>query len=71
MVQASKKITEQRLKCEENERGAHSEKNVRCGYTGGKTKRAAKHTMEKCMQERHDRSVSERGHYDKQGSIEE
>ena len=65
MVQASKKITEKRLfkvvrPCEENERRAHSEKNVRCGHTGGKKKRTAKPTMERCMQERHDRSGSER-----------
>ena len=57
MVQASKKITEKRLfivirPCEENERRAHSEKNVRCGHTGGKKKRTAKPTMERCMQER-------------------
>ena len=28
--------------CEENERGAHSEKNARCGNTREKKKRAAK-----------------------------
>ena len=57
--------------CEENERGAHSEKNVRCGHTGEKKKRTAKPTMERCMQERHDRGGSERGQHDKQGSMEE
>ena len=35
-------------------------KNVRCEHTGEKTKRAAKPTMERCMQERHDRGESER-----------
>ena len=54
VVQASKKITEKRS-CEENERGAHSEKNVRCGHTGEKKKRTANPTMERCMQERHDK----------------
>ena len=57
--------------CEENERGAHSEKNVRCGHTGAEKKRTAKPTMERCMQERHDRSGSERRQHDKQGSMEE
>ena len=45
--------------CEENERGARSEKNVRCGHTREKKKRTAKPTMERCMKERHDRSGSE------------
>ena len=57
--------------CEENERGAHSEKNVRCGDTVEKKKRMAKPKMERCMQERHDRSGAERGQHDKQGSMEE
>ena len=59
--------------CEENERGAHShsEKNVGCGHTGEKKKRTAKPSMERCMQERHDRSGSERGQHDKQGRMEE
>ena len=57
--------------CEENERGAHSEKNARCGHTVEKKKRTAKPTMERCMQERHDRSGSERGQHDKQGRMEE
>ena len=30
------------LPCEENERGAHSENNARCGHTREKKKRAAK-----------------------------
>ena len=46
---------------EENEREAHSEKNARCGNTREKKKRAAKHKMERRMQERHDRDASERG----------
>ena len=57
--------------CEENERGAHSEKNVRCGHTGEKKKRTTKPTMERCMQERHDKSGSERRQHDKQGRMEE
>ena len=38
MVQASKKISENdsRGPCDEDERGAHSEKNVRCGHFPGK-----------------------------------
>ena len=64
VVQASKKITEKRLKwyghvLKENERRTHSEKNVRCEHTGEKKKRTATPTMERCMQERHDRSGSE------------
>ena len=66
-----RKTTEVVRPCEENERGAHSEKNVRCGHTGEKKKRTAKPTMEKCMQERHDRRGSERGQHDKQGRMEE
>ena len=57
--------------CEENERSAHSEKNARCGHTREKKKRAAKPKMERRMQERHDRGGSERGQYNKQGSMEE
>ena len=57
--------------CEENEREAHSEKNARCGNTRENKKRAAKPTMERRMQERHDRDGSERGQYNKQGSMEE
>ena len=57
--------------CEENERGAHSEKNVRCGNIGEKKKRTAKPTWERSMQERHDKSGFERGQHDKQGSMEE
>ena len=56
VVQASKKITEKRRKttevvrpCEENERGAHSEKNARCRHTREKKKRAAKPNMERCV----------------------
>ena len=41
-----RKTTEVVRPCEENERGAHSEKNVRCGHdTGEKKKRTAKPTM--------------------------
>ena len=49
VVQASKKITEKRLvirPCDENERGAHSEMNARCGHTREKKKMAAKTKME-------------------------
>ena len=45
-----RKTTEFVRRCEENERGAHSEKNVRCGHTLEMKKRAAKPTMERCMQ---------------------
>ena len=49
VVQASKNITEKRRPCEENERGAHSEKNARCGHTREKKKRATKPKMEICV----------------------
>ena len=49
----------------------HQEKNVKCGHTGEKRKRTAKPTMERFMQERHDRSGYERGQHDKQGRMEE
>ena len=38
--------------CEENERGAHGEKNARCGHTREKKKRAANPKMGRCMYER-------------------
>ena len=57
--------------CEENERGAHGEKNARCGNTTEKKKRAAKPKMERRMQERHDRDGYERGQDNIQGSMEE
>ena len=42
MVQENyRKTTEVVRPCEENERGAHGEKNVRCGHTGEKKKRKA------------------------------
>ena len=51
-----RKLTRKSLKttvvvrpCEENERGAHSEKNVRCGHTRETKKRAAKLKMERRM----------------------
>ena len=53
-----RKKTEVVRPCEKNERGAHSEKNVRCGHTGEEKKRTAKPTMERYMQERHDRGWS-------------
>ena len=65
------KTTEVGRPCKENERRAHSEKNVRCGHTGERKKRTAKPKMERCIQERHDRGGSERGQHDKQGSVEE
>ena len=37
-----RKMTEVVWPCEENERGAHSEKNAKCGHTREKKKRAAK-----------------------------
>ena len=53
VVQASKKTTERTTlvvgPCEENERGAHSEKNAGCGHTREKKKRAAKPKMERCV----------------------
>ena len=53
VVQACTKITQKTNEvvrpCEENERGAHSENNARCGYTREKKKRAATPKMERCM----------------------
>ena len=71
-----RKTTEVVRPCEENERGAHSVKNARCGHTREleKKKRAAKLAnakMERCMQERYDRGGTERGQRNKQGSMEE
>ena len=75
VVQASKKITEKRLKWDGHVRRMQEEhiieKNVGCGHTGKKKKRAAKPKMERRMQERHDRGGSERGQDNKQGSMEE
>ena len=45
-VQANyRKTTEVARPCEENERGAHSEENARCGHTREKKKRTAKPKM--------------------------
>ena len=44
-----RKTTEVVRPCEENESGAHSEKNARCGHTREKKKRAAKPKMERCV----------------------
>ena len=44
-----RKTTEVVRPCEENERGAHSEKNARCGHTREKKKRAAKPKMDRCV----------------------
>ena len=56
MVQASKKITEKRLRCYGHVRRKKEEHNSenRCGYTRDKKKRTAKPKMERCMLERHD-----------------
>ena len=44
------KTTEVVRPCEENERGAHSENNARCGHTREKRKkRAAKPKMGRCV----------------------
>ena len=59
--------------CEKNERGAHSEKNTifLCVNMREKKERTAKPTVERCVQERFDRGGAERGHDNKQGSMEE
>ena len=54
VVQASKKITEQRLKWYGHVRrmkgsSAHSEKNARCGHTSLKKEMVVKPRMERCM----------------------
>ena len=56
--------------CEENERGAHSEKNVRYRHTRENKKRAAKPKMERCVLERYDTGRVERGKRNKQGNME-
>ena len=66
-----RKTTEEVRLCEENERGAHSEKNTRCGHTRDKKKRAAKPKMERCVYERYDRGGVERGQRNKHGRMEE
>ena len=72
MVQASKKITEKRLKWYGHVRRMKEEHIVRRMLdTGEKKKMTAKSTMERSMQEKHDKSGSERGKHDKQGSMEE
>ena len=47
VVQASKKITENERT--ENERGAHTEKNARCGHTRENKKREVKPKVETCV----------------------
>ena len=74
VVQASKKITEKRLKwyghvSRMKEEHILSEKNARCGNTREMKKRAAKPKMERRMQERYDTGGSERGQDNKQGSM--
>ena len=75
MGQASKKISEKRLKWYGHVRRMKEEHVMRRildeDIPEEKKKRTAKPTMERCMQERHDRGGSERGQHDKQGSIEE
>ena len=44
-----RKTTEVVRPCEENERGAHSENNARCGHTREKKKRDAKPKMARCV----------------------
>ena len=66
-----RKPTEIVRTCEKNERGAHSEKNARCGHTGGKKNRAAKPKGERCVKDRYDRGGAERGQRNKQDSMEE
>ena len=44
-----KKTTEVVRSCEENERGAHSEKNATCGHAREKKKRVAKPKMERSV----------------------
>ena len=56
--------------CEENERGAHSDNNARCGHTMEEKKRVTKPKMERCLKERYDRGGTESGQRDKQGSME-
>ena len=60
MQENYRKTTEVVRPCEENERGAHSEKAVRCAHTGEKKKRTVKPNMEIRMQERYDKGGSER-----------
>ena len=75
MVQSSKKITEKRLKWYGHVRRMKEEHIVRrmldVDIPGKRRRGRPKPTMERCMQERHDRSGSEKGQHNKQGRIEE
>ena len=62
-----RKTTEAVRPCDEDERGAHSEKNARCGHTRENRKGAAKPEVERCM--RYDRNGTERGQHNKQSGI--
>ena len=55
--------------CDEDERGAPSENNVRRGKR--KKKKEARPTVERCLLERHDTWGDESGQHSKQGIIEE
>ena len=75
VVQASKKITEKRLKwygyvSRMKEEHIVRSTNGRCGHTRENKKRVAKPKMERCVEERHDRGGSEKGQDNKQGSME-
>ena len=59
--QGNTSTTEVVRPCEENERGAHSEKNARCGHTREKKKMTDKRKMEICMYDRYDKGRVERG----------
>ena len=50
-----RKTTEVVRPCEEDERGAHSQKHARFGHTREKKKWEAKPKMERCLLERYDR----------------
>ena len=57
--------------CDEDERGAHSEKNARGRDTREKKKRAAKPKMERGLLESCDTGKAESRQHNKQGSMEE
>ena len=49
VVENLRKTTEVVRPCHGNERGAHSEKNARCGHNREKKKKEAKPKLERCV----------------------
>ena len=58
-----RKTTEVVRSCAENERGAHSERNARCGHTRVKKTSGVRPNMERCVYERYDRTMGEEANH--------